>query len=151
MTEQVVGRARARGAAALARGAAALASAALVAGCASGPPRPSAEFAAPVVFVHGNGDSAALWTTTMWRFESNGWPRDRMHAVNVPYPLARDRNSVPQPARTSAQENRDHLSREVDGVLARTSLEEMWRPVADVESAFQTTAFEPLVPMPPVG
>ena len=23
----------------------------------------------PIVFVHGNGDYAALWTTTIWRFE----------------------------------------------------------------------------------
>ena len=26
----------------------------------------------PIVFVHGNGDTAALWMTTLWRFESNG-------------------------------------------------------------------------------
>ena len=31
----------------------------------------------PIVFVHGNGDTAALWTTTLWRFESNGWPREQ--------------------------------------------------------------------------
>lgn len=30
----------------------------------------------PVLFVHGNGDSAALWITTLRRFESNGFPRD---------------------------------------------------------------------------
>ena len=44
----------------------------------------------PLVFVHGNGDSGALWQTTMWRFESNGWHPDLLHAINVPYPLARD-------------------------------------------------------------
>ena len=38
----------------------------------------------PIVFVHGNGDSAALWQTTQWRFESNGWPRDRLFAVQQP-------------------------------------------------------------------
>lgn len=26
-----------------------------------------------ILFVHGNGDTAALWHTTMWRFESNGY------------------------------------------------------------------------------
>ena len=26
----------------------------------------------PIVFVHGNGDTAGLWLTTIWRFESNG-------------------------------------------------------------------------------
>jgi len=44
----------------------------------------------PIVFVHGNGDTAALWMATIWRFESNGWPRDRLHAIDMPYPLARD-------------------------------------------------------------
>ena len=29
----------------------------------------------PVLFVHGNGDHAALWITTLWRMESNGVPR----------------------------------------------------------------------------
>ena len=51
----------------------------------------------PIVFVHGNGDTAALWLTTQWRFESNGWPRERLHAINVPYPLARDDDSKEQP------------------------------------------------------
>ena len=32
----------------------------------------------PVLFVHGNGDHAALWITTLWRMESNGVPRERM-------------------------------------------------------------------------
>ena len=51
---------------------------ALVAGCASGP---SLEEAPPVIFIHGDGNTAALWQTTIWRFESNGWPRDRLHAM----------------------------------------------------------------------
>ena len=44
----------------------------------------------PIVFVHGNGDTAALWMTTVWRFESNGWPRDRLHAIDFANPNARD-------------------------------------------------------------
>ena len=59
----------------------------LLSACAS-PPLP--EPAPPTVFVHGNGDSAALWTTTVWRFESNGWPRERLHAIDLPDPGARD-------------------------------------------------------------
>ncbi len=50
---------------------------ALLAGCASGPTQDERP---PIVFVHGNGDTAALWLTTVWRFESNGWPRERLHA-----------------------------------------------------------------------
>ena len=63
-----------------------------------------------IVFMHGNGDSAALWQTTIWRFESNGWPRERLHAVNVAYPQSRDVDSVPQPGRNSAAENSQALA-----------------------------------------
>ncbi|MEO6361793.1 MAG: alpha/beta fold hydrolase, partial [Caldimonas sp.] len=74
----------------------------------------------PIVFVHGNGDTAALWTTTIWRFESNGWPRDRLHAIDLPYPLARDDDTKEQPGRTSTAEHTAYLAAEVKKVLART-------------------------------
>jgi triacylglycerol lipase len=74
----------------------------------------------PIVFVHGNGDSAALWQTTLWRFESNGWPRERLHAIDVPYPLARDEDAKPQAGRTSTAEHMTYLKTEVDKVLQRT-------------------------------
>ncbi|MBS7806611.1 twin-arginine translocation pathway signal [Variovorax sp. PCZ-1] len=79
----------------------------------------------PIVFVHGNGDTAALWMTTLWRFESNGWPRDRLHAIEVPYPLARDDDSKPQPGRTSTAEHMAYLSSEVDKVLAATGAKQV--------------------------
>jgi triacylglycerol lipase len=79
----------------------------------------------PIVFVHGNGDTAALWLTTQWRFESNGWPRDRLHAIEVPYPLARDDDSKPQPGRTSTAEHMAFLSSEVDRVLAATGAKQV--------------------------
>ncbi|WP_311223769.1 MULTISPECIES: alpha/beta fold hydrolase [unclassified Acidovorax] len=74
----------------------------------------------PVVFVHGNGDTAALWQTTAWRFESNGWPRDRLYAIDVPYPLARDDDTVAQAGRTSTAEHMAYLKSEVDKVLQAT-------------------------------
>ena len=74
----------------------------------------------PIVFVHGNGDSAALWQSTLWRFESNGWPKDRLHAIDVPYPLARDADNKAQPGRTSTAEHMAFLKAEVDQVLQRT-------------------------------
>ena len=74
----------------------------------------------PVVFVHGNGDTAALWQSTLWRFESNGWPRDRLHAIDVPYPLARDADNRPQAGRTSTAEHMAFLREEVQAVLKRT-------------------------------
>ena len=89
----------------------------LLAGCATGP---SLQEAPPIVFVHGNGDTAALWQTTIWRFESNGWPADRLTAINVPYPLARDNDSKPQPGRSSTVENMAYLSAAVDKVRKTT-------------------------------
>jgi len=74
----------------------------------------------PIVFAHGNGDTAALWTTTIWRFESNGWPRERLHAIDLPYPLARDDDGKAQPGRTSTAEHTAYLAREIQKVLART-------------------------------
>jgi triacylglycerol lipase len=74
----------------------------------------------PIVFVHGNGDSAALWSTTLWRFESNGWPSERLHAIDLPYPLARDADDQPQAGRSSSLEHRQFLASEVDKVLKAT-------------------------------
>jgi pimeloyl-ACP methyl ester carboxylesterase len=74
----------------------------------------------PIVFVHGNGDTAALWMTTIWRFESNGWPRERLHAIDLPYPLARDLDDMVQAGRTSTTEHRLFLAAEIDRMLIRT-------------------------------
>lgn len=87
------------------------------AGCASTGAAPTLP---PIVFVHGNGDTAALWLTTLWRFESNGWPRERLHAIHLPYPLARDVDDKPQPGRTSTTEHRAFLAAEIDKLLAAT-------------------------------
>ena len=103
---------------------AALLAAAWMGSCASAPPvatqggleGPST--LPPVIFVHGNGDSAALWTTTVWRFESNGWPRERLHAVEFPYPLARDDDRLPQAGRSSTEDQRQFLAAEIARVLA---------------------------------
>lgn len=74
----------------------------------------------PIVFMHGNGDSAALWQTTLWRFESNGWPRDRLFAPDQPFPLARDDDGVAQPGRSSTAESMAFLKAEVERVLKAT-------------------------------
>ncbi|HKX41414.1 MAG TPA: alpha/beta fold hydrolase [Burkholderiaceae bacterium] len=89
----------------------------LLAACATGPARNELP---PIVFVHGNGDTAGLWLTTIWRFESNGWPRERLHAIDLPYPLARDDDTKPQPGRTSTDEHMRYLAAEVDKVRAAT-------------------------------
>jgi triacylglycerol lipase len=102
------------------------AAALLLAGCASTPSGPPSLAAAPpIVFVHGNGDTAALWQTTAWRFESQGWPRERLIAIDVPYPISRDDDTKAQPGRTSAAENMAHLKAEVERVLAATGAKQV--------------------------
>jgi triacylglycerol lipase len=94
------------------------AAAALLGACATGPVANTAQ--PPIVFVHGNGDAAAVWTTTIWRFESNGWPRERLHAIDLPYPLSREDDGKPQDGRTSTAEHMQYLSAEVDKLLKAT-------------------------------
>ncbi|HZH46931.1 MAG TPA: hydrolase [Roseococcus sp.] len=74
----------------------------------------------PILFVHGNGDHAALWLTTLWRFEANGWPSANLLAVNMPDPLARADDAVPQPHRSSSAEQTERLAGFVAGLRART-------------------------------
>src|ERR1700692_2038002 len=75
---------------------------------------------APVLFVHGNGDHAAVWITTMWRMESNGVPRDRMFAINFTDPLARTDDAVPQPSRSSTEDARRELGAALKELKRRT-------------------------------
>ena len=79
----------------------------------------------PIVFVHGNGDSASIWQSTVWRFESNGWPSDRLHAIDLPYPLARDDDGKAQPGRTSTTEHMAYLKAEVEKVMKATGAKQV--------------------------
>jgi pimeloyl-ACP methyl ester carboxylesterase len=74
----------------------------------------------PILFVHGNGDHAALWITTLWRMESNGVPRDRMLAINFTNPLARTDDKVEQPNRSSTEDQRRELGAAVKELQRRT-------------------------------
>lgn len=74
----------------------------------------------PVLFVHGNGDHAALWITTLWRMESNGVPHGRMMAVNFTDPLARTDDKVEQANRSSTEDQRRELTEAVKQLKQRT-------------------------------
>src|SRR6185295_10429729 len=50
----------------------------------------------------------------------NGWPRARLHAIDLPYPLARDDDTKEQPGRTSTAEHMAYLKAEVEKVLGDT-------------------------------
>lgn len=74
----------------------------------------------PVLFVHGNGDHAALWITTLWRMESNGVPRDRMMAINFTDPLARTDDKAEQTHRSTTEDQRRELAEAVKELKQRT-------------------------------
>jgi triacylglycerol lipase len=94
----------------------------LLGGCAAPPQMAQVP---PIVFVHGNGDTAALWQTTLWRFESNGWPRTHLHAIDMPYPLARDDDGKAQPGRSSTAEHMAYLKAEVDKIRQATGTDKV--------------------------
>ncbi|KQT09595.1 alpha/beta fold hydrolase [Ramlibacter sp. Leaf400] len=101
-----------------------LATALLLGACAFPPGSPTSALP-PIVFVHGNGDNASVWQPTLWRFESNGWPRERLHAIDLPYPLARDDDGRAQPGRTSTAEHMAYLKGEVEKVLQATGAKQV--------------------------
>lgn len=74
----------------------------------------------PVVFVHGNGDSSALWINNIWRFEANGYKRNQLFAIDFVYPNARSDDSRPQPYRSSAEDQMKELTSFVIQVLKAT-------------------------------
>ena len=74
----------------------------------------------PMLFVHGNGDHAAVWITTLWRMESNGVSRERMFAINFTDPLARADDKVAQPDRSSTEDQRRELSEAIAALKRKT-------------------------------
>jgi pimeloyl-ACP methyl ester carboxylesterase len=74
----------------------------------------------PLVFVHGDSDAAAVWQTTFWRFESNGYPRDRLFAISFTDPQARDDDAAAQPNRSSTEDQLRELTAFIEGVKAQT-------------------------------
>ncbi len=79
----------------------------------------------PIIFVHGNGDTAGLWITTFWRFEANGYPKDRLFAIDLRYPNARTVDATPQAGRSSSTDVRDQLAAEVTRVRALTGADKV--------------------------
>jgi pimeloyl-ACP methyl ester carboxylesterase len=80
----------------------------------------AADAPTPILFVHGNGDSAALWITTIWRFESNGYDPSRLFAMNFPNPVSRSDDTKPQPNRSSTADQLTALAARVAEIRAAT-------------------------------
>ena len=74
----------------------------------------------PIVFVHGDSDLAATWETVVWRFESNGYPREKLFAISLTNPQARGDDTKEQPDTSSTEDVRKELSAFVDAVLAKS-------------------------------
>jgi len=69
----------------------------------------------PIVFVHGDSDTAGLWMVQMWRFESNGYPQDLLFPVDLKHPGARSDDTKPQENRSSTTD----VASELAGYTAR--------------------------------
>lgn len=78
------------------------------------------EVPVPIIFVHGNGDHAGLWDNTIWRFESNGYPRERLFAVDLPNPLGSSTTTAREPNRSTPEDQTAALAAYVTRVLLRT-------------------------------
>jgi pimeloyl-ACP methyl ester carboxylesterase len=80
----------------------------------------AAESPRPILFVHGNGDSAALWYTIIWRFESNGYDRPLLLAIDFKSPTARSDDTKPQENRSSTTDQAKQLAAKVAEVQSKT-------------------------------
>jgi pimeloyl-ACP methyl ester carboxylesterase len=79
----------------------------------------------PIVFVHGNGDYATLWTTTIWRFESNGYDAKRLFAINMAHPQAPGDDTKPTANRSSSVDQAAQLASFVTRILLTTEAEKV--------------------------
>src|SRR3954464_3722943 len=85
----------------------------------------------PVVFVHGNGDSGALWINNIWRFEANGYKRNQLFAIDFSNPVAYSDDSKIQPFRSSTTE----AMKELAAYVAQVRKETRRRKVALIASS----------------
>jgi triacylglycerol lipase len=85
----------------------------------------------PVVFVHGNGDSSALWINNIWRFEANGYKRNQLFAIDFSYPSALSDDSKIQLFRSSTTDEMKELA----AFVAQVKKESRRRKVALVASS----------------
>mgnify|MGYP003694095493 CR=1 FL=1 len=82
----------------------------------------------PVVFVHGNGDPGAPGSTTIWRFEANGYKRNQLFAIDFTYPNARrDDSRSPSAFRSSTEDDEGAGARYVAQVLEGDARDARWR------------------------
>jgi pimeloyl-ACP methyl ester carboxylesterase len=74
----------------------------------------------PIVFVHGDSDLAATWETVIWRFESNGYPREKLFAISFTNPQGSIAAPKPEDNVSLPEDERRELAAFVDAALAKT-------------------------------
>lgn len=79
----------------------------------------------PIVFVHGDSDSASAWIAQIWRFESNGYPADRLFAVDIPSPSARADDTVAEENRSSTEDAARAVAATVEEALAASGADQV--------------------------
>ncbi|MGZ3525007.1 MAG: hydrolase [Thermodesulfobacteriota bacterium] len=79
----------------------------------------------PILFVHGSGDSAALWHTTIWRFESNDYDPSLLFAIDFAHPRARNDDTKPQENRSSTADQLREINAKIGGILSKTSQKQL--------------------------
>ncbi len=92
-------------------------------GCAYGPK--ARGDVSPIVFVHGDNESAGVWQDLIWRFESNGWPRQQLFALQQPYPRARDDDARAQAGRSSDADELEFLKVEIAKIIEKTGAQQV--------------------------
>lgn len=79
----------------------------------------------PILFVHGDGDTAALWHTNLWRFESNGYDPSVLFAIDFTHPRARSDDTKPQENRSSTADQLRELSAKIFEIQSRTGQKQL--------------------------
>jgi len=85
---------------------------------------PSSE-RAPILLLHGGSGSAAQWIPTIWRLESNFYPRARIFAADLRLPTARRVDALREVGRSSAEEATAQITQEIARVLRGTNAERL--------------------------
>lgn len=80
----------------------------------------AADTSRPILFVHGSGDSAALWYTTIWRFESNRYAPSLLFAIDFTHPRARSDDTKPQENRSGTADQLREIRGKIDEILSKT-------------------------------
>ena len=80
----------------------------------------AADASRQILFVPGNGDSAALWYTTIWRFESNGYDSSLLSAIDFKHPTARSDDTKVQENRSGTADQLRELAAKVAELQSRT-------------------------------